>query len=91
MGYTIWKEELGAVGVQEISIPQGSEILCLREQHGHPCIWFRCDPSADKEKKTVTIVGTGHNAPSPEEAKYLGTFFIEGGILVFHVFEREQP
>lgn len=84
----IWKQILAAADTQNIEVPVGAEILCAREQYEAVCIWFRCDPSPDKETRRIAVCGTGHPAPSPDQGRYLGTAFLRHGALVFHVFEE---
>ena len=64
--------------------PAGAELLTAREQGDDICVWFRCDPKRPVEMRTVAVCGTGHDAPS---GRYLGSAHLEGGALVFHVFE----
>jgi hypothetical protein len=91
MGFTIWKQVLNVVDVQqEIMLPAGAEILCARDQQEQICIWFRCDPDAPKSPRRFAIVGTGHPAPSQQESRYLGTASLLGGQFMFHVFEKPQ-
>lgn len=85
---TIWKETIKPVAVQEVMLPKGAEILCAREQWEQPCIWFRCDPMAQKEPRKIAICGTGHAAPEGGESRYLGTALLQRGALVLHVFEQ---
>lgn len=84
---TIWKTELRVTDFQEIEIPVGAEILCVREQYDTICLWYRCDPGAPKEKRGIYINGTGHSMID-EDARYLGTAHCHGGRLIWHVFER---
>ncbi len=88
MSGTIWKAQLANVAVQEIEVPEGSELLCARGKHGVICVWYRCDPAAPKTRRKIAIVGTGQGAPGAE-GRYLGTAFLLGGDLVFHVFEED--
>lgn len=81
---TIWKSELKIVHEQEISVPKGAEFLCVRQQHGKLAVWYRCNADVDKEIKTVTIYGTGHDA-SPK-GTYLDTVLLQDGYLVLHIF-----
>jgi hypothetical protein len=85
---TIWKEVLKPSAVQEVMLPAGAEILCACDQHEQICIWFKCDPAAPKESRTIAICGTGHPAPDGD-GRYLGTGFLHGGSFVFHVFEHQ--
>ena len=84
---TIWKVTLRPTDVQQIEVPAGAELLCAREQFEQICVWFRCDPTAPKEVRDIAIVDTGRDAPG-REGRYLGTASLQGGSLMFHVFER---
>lgn len=86
MGLTIWKVILEPADVQDIEVPEGAELLTAREQHEQLCVWFKCDPSKPPSKRRLAICGTGH--PAPEGARYVGTGLLDGGQLVFHVFEK---
>jgi len=81
----IWKVALNATDVQTIGVPAGSEFLCTHEQLGEIYVWFMCDPKAPKERRTITMRGTGTPASS-NDGRYLGTIFLSGGRFVFHVF-----
>jgi hypothetical protein len=85
---TIWKQVLKPADVQQIEVPRGAELLCAREQHERICVWFRCDPAEPFELRGIAICGTGHPAPPAEECRYLGTASLQGGSLMFHVFEK---
>ena len=85
---TIWKAALKVIDTQDIEVPEGSEILCAREQFDGICIWFRCFPNNPMEKRTISIVGTGH--PTNGFGRYLGTAALAGGELMFHVFEQPR-
>ena len=86
MASTIWKATLTVAGVQDIEVPEGAQILTARDQNDEMCVWFKCDPSKQPTKRRIIIVGTGH--PAPDIDRYIGTGFLHGGQLVFHVFER---
>lgn len=85
---TIWKFELETTDVQRIEMPACSEILCIQTQNEKPCIWALVLPSNSeaKVKRTFEIFGTGHNVPRADR-KYIGTYQLNGGSLVFHCFE----
>lgn len=89
MNSVIWKETLKVADVQDIMVPAGAEMLCARDQFEQICVWFRCDPSAKKQARTLAIVGTGNPAPAAD-GRYLGTACLSGGALMFHVFERQD-
>lgn len=82
---TIWKYELEVVGSQEIKLPTGFEVLSVQVQNGIPCLWVRVDALRPTHKTEIIIHGTGHPVPDTT-GKYLGTFQMNGGALVWHVF-----
>jgi len=84
--HTIWKEQLTINDFQEIEMPIGSKILYAATQDAVPCIWFVCNPFEEKVKRKIYIHGTGHDIIDPN-AEYIGTVFIAGDQLVFHVFD----
>lgn len=87
MNKTVWKATLKPANVQPVQVPRGAEFLCAREQHEQICVWFRCDPAQPMEARDIAIVGTGNGAPDAD-GRYLGTASLQGGALMFHVFER---
>ena len=86
---TIWKFPLKVTDGQNISMPIGAEILTVQAQNGEPCIWALVDPKADTEIRFFEIFGTGHPIFSDAgvSRKYISTFQLRGGNLIFHVFE----
>jgi hypothetical protein len=85
MDRTIWKAVLKPTGIQELEFPVGAEFLCAHEQHEKICIWFRVNPDQKvTERRKIAIIGTGH--PAPADGRYLGSAFLNGGLLVLHVF-----
>lgn len=70
-----------------VPMPRRAEVLCVQVQNGTPFVWALVDT---KEKVTAKhwffVYGTGHE--TFEQGKYLGTFQLEGGALVFHVFDN---
>ena len=74
---TIWKLRIPATDKQVISVPGGAQ-----------CLWALVDPEAKREPRTIEIFGTGDPMPDFYERKYIGTYQLAGGSLVFHVFER---
>lgn len=82
----IWKYELEVTYQQLIEMPAGAETLCVQLQHGTPCLWARVDPGAEKIKRRIITHGTGHPVPDTT-GDYIGTYQMQGGALVFHVFE----
>lgn len=87
MRNAIWKYPLEQIAdTIGIDMPKGAEILTLQMQNSEPCIWAFVNPEAKKEKRFFRIIGTGHLI-EPEERKYIGTFQLMSGALVFHLYE----
>lgn len=87
MDRTIYKYPLTVADRQEIRMPDGAQILCVQVQRGMPCVWALVDPAAPQARKAIYIYGTGHAIPA-DPGRYIGTFQVQGGDLVFHVFEH---
>lgn len=87
---TIWKFGLEARDGVAIDMPKGAEILSLQVQGSTPCIWALCDPHAEPETRYFRTYGTGHPVES-EPGRFIGTYQIMNGALVFHVFEVSAP
>lgn len=84
---TIWKYELETLDLFGLDMPCGAEVLTVQMQNGKPCLWVLVDPSKYKENRTFAIHGTGHGVSNAENKKYIGTYQLMGGELVFHLFE----
>ena len=83
----IFKYPLEVTDTQIIEMPQDATILCVQVQHTVPCIWAAVDENAKRFSRTIYTVGTGHSMNKiPLDAQYVGTYQIENGMLVFHVW-----
>lgn len=87
MSKSIWKFPLETTDIQQIEMPADAEILTIQTQAGQPCIWALVSPDAPKRKVAFEIFGTGHPVPENGRRKYVGTYQLSGGALVFHCFE----
>lgn len=83
---TIWKFELETNDEQYIEVPAGAVMLDVQIQNGTPCLWVRLDPEAEKYKRRIVTHGTGHRVPTTTTL-YIGSYQLQDGALVFHVFE----
>lgn len=90
MDRRIFKYELDELDVKEIEMPQGAEILCVQTQRQTPCIWALVDPESVTVKRKFEIYGTGEKITENTKTtvrKYIGTYQVGEGYLVWHVFE----
>lgn len=70
-------------------MPVGAQILCVQVQDETPCLWALVDTEAKKSERYIETFGTGHpvNEGTGVSRFYVGSYQLEGGKLVFHVFE----
>ena len=85
---TIWKFPIPFADTFSIDMPAGAKLLHVAEQHRDVCLWALVNPTAPKEPRYFCIAGTGHPIDTPcQQLQYVGTFLLESGRLVFHLFE----
>lgn len=82
----IFKYTLDVADTQQIEMPQGAKILSCQAQNNEPQLWVLVDDSAPIEARTFTMYGTGHPIEN-DPGRYVGTYQLHDGALVFHVFE----
>lgn len=83
----IWKFPLAERDDQTVSMPDDAQILCVQVQNGTACLWALVEPEAPKAVRRFKTYGTGHqHADIP--GKYIGSYQLLGGAIVFHVFEE---
>ena len=84
---TIYKYKLEVTDRQRITLPLNYEILDIQVQHKDVCMWVLVPLKQDtKEMAIIEIFGTGHTI-NTHDRKYISTFQMNGGDLVFHAFE----
>lgn len=86
MAIHVFKYQLAVVDHQVVEIPHGAELLCVQTQYGVPAIWAKVDDEHPEVGYDVFMVGTGHNASRTKGVKYLGSFQLQDGRFVGHVF-----
>ncbi len=85
---TVYKFNL-QVGRTVLDLPHGAMPLTVQMQHGAPRMWVLLDPSKPTVQRFFDVYGTGHSMP-PDPGRYVATFQMEGGALVWHVFEASR-
>jgi len=85
----IFKYPLEITDTQFVELPLGAEILTTQMQGNQLCLWAIVNtlPEAVKKNRRIEIIGTGNPMPIGD-LKYISTFQMLGGGLVFHVFEN---
>ncbi len=90
MNKTIYKYSLAVKDFQDVLLPIGAEILTVQVQGENACMWALVNPNeTQKENRNIEIFGTGHpiGYGMGISRKYISTFQMHGGQLVFHAFE----
>lgn len=66
-------------------------LLCVQIQMKEPFIWALVDTCAPSVPVDILIHGTGNpiNHSIAHEHRYLGTYQLDDGALVFHVFYKK--
>ncbi len=82
---SVWKFALHPFA--SLSMPVGAKALSVHAQNNEICLWAEVDTDAEKESRKFVVVGTGHPVPV-EAGAFIGSALLNGGELVFHVFER---
>lgn len=82
---TVYKYPLRILDEQEVEMPDSANLLTVQMQNGQPCLWALVDTSNPMVLRKILIRGTGHVAE--KVGRYISTFQMQGGALVFHAFE----
>jgi hypothetical protein len=71
-----------------LELPKGAKLLTVQIQGHDPCLWYERELDFPLEPRTIKTFGTGHEMPKDEVLRYISTYQLIGGQLVFHVFEQ---
>lgn len=83
---TIYKYPLEVNDNQIVTMPFGATSLTVAVEHGIPCLWTMVDTSQPLLPQMVSIRGTGHPCDDLDAEDYVGSFYLNDGQFVFHVF-----
>ena len=73
--------------IQEVVLPLGAQILCIKMQNDELCMWALVDPDQTyNEVVKIRCAGTGHVVEEDIEC-YIDTVMLLDGALVFHFFK----
>jgi len=85
----IWKYPLEVADEQTIAMPRGAVILGVQAQRGIPCLWAMVETDEPHELRRIYTFGTGEKlGPPPMQGLFSGTYQLNDGDLVLHVFEE---
>lgn len=69
--------------LQQLSIPEGGDIVAADIQGDALCLWAQVDTDEEFEARFFKVIGTGHVVP--EHAEYL--FTVHQPPFVWHIYE----
>lgn len=72
-----------------LDIPAGGRILTVQTQNNKPRLWVLVTPFKPLETRHFHIIGTGSTSLE-ENSDYVGTFQINDGSFVGHLFEIKK-
>ncbi|HEU4344263.1 MAG TPA: hypothetical protein VFU31_22115, partial [Candidatus Binatia bacterium] len=84
--FVIWKFDIPLLSEFALQLPQGAKPLHVAVQHGKPMLWCLVEPDAPRTRRIFFLATTGRPfGKIPMD--YIGTFQLEGGHFIGHVFE----
>ena len=86
---TIYKYEVLVDDLFVVKMPRAARLLDVQVQGGTPFVWALVDTDAPLVRRRFALRGTGHPADDLETAAHVGTFQLQNGALVFHLFDRD--
>lgn len=86
----IFRYPIEITDLQDIEMPAGAEILCVKSKRGVPCIWAKVLDGSPYKTRHIRIIGTGKPMVFTEgrQLHYLGTVFTHNESLVWHIYEE---
>jgi len=84
----VFKYDISINDYFTVNLPKGAQVLKVEFQYNKPQLWALVDPDAPTEERTFRFAGTGHSInDAPEQLKFINTFQMKNGALIFHIFE----
>ncbi len=84
----IFKYEISP-GKTTVLTHANAKFLSVQVQRNIPCVWIEVDTNEDLVHYTYHIIPTGSEFTNDNKLNYLGTFQLDNGNLVFHVYIKE--
>lgn len=79
--------KLDLTAVQTVMLPRMAAVLSIQEVKGEIVMWMLANPAAPEKARTFELLSTGQPVDVAIR-RYLGTVLTDGGLFVWHVFER---
>lgn len=84
---TIYKYLIPHQGELTYTIPKTAQFLKIMVQNGKPRMWWLVDSESELTDVKFAVHGTGQDLGDMAEYRYLDSFMLLGGDLVFHMFQ----
>jgi hypothetical protein len=69
-------------------MPGEVRVLSVDVQGGTPCLWALVEPEQAVKVHEFRLIGTGHPIYiDPINMRFIGTFQLHDGRIIFHLFE----
>ena len=85
---TIYKYEIKP-GKFTLVMPSEADILHIDMQGNKPFMWVKGDTDLPLRERGFKAFGTGHEITDDGDWIHAGSFLMNGGSLVWHVFEDD--
>lgn len=76
-------------GSIKIKMPIGSKILSIQTQFNEPEMWVLVNQNNKECEREFVVFATGQEIDE-NNIEYIGTFQIDNGSLIFHLFEKTK-
>jgi len=84
----VYKYPIPVTDMIDLSLPAGAQPLHVAAQGEMVCLWALVDPEAEPVARRFIVRGTGHPIENDDaDLSHVGTFLLQDGALVFHLFE----
>ena len=83
---TIFKYPVQIADQFDVEMPAGASVLSVQVQGDQPQMWVAVDTEARVVRRAFAVRGTGHPLQR-DVGRFVGTFQMLGGALVFHLFD----
>lgn len=100
--HSVWKFDLELKDLQAVDMPRGAQLLHVDVQFQgvaeHAKVWALVEPAQPTARRLISVHGTGHfvnrmastTDPVGTLPEYVSSFDVNGGLLVFHVFDHGE-
>ena len=90
MSAAVWKFPIPVKDEFALEMPRDAELLFVAAQNEQGFLWARVitDDRVSIVERRFRLRGTGHEVDL--DSKYVGSFMLRGGAIVFHLFEVDR-